>query len=303
MQEDAERVLNASTEKGKTVASELKQVRIPVELSEEQLDQLVKNLIQGSPRDALLLVASGLIPQTGKIRELLQELLTRAPLMARINVTRIVGDHFAAQAGSIETDPEGRLIMQLAQHIDLYGFVLSRSLDQLRAAAEISADTVMAVLDESPVFTLERRPLLEEGIQAYLDGDYTKAIHVIIPQIEQALRELLSLMRVPILKPARNGTMHLKNLNDVLREPAIKQALGDDIRLYLQTLLADERGQNVRNTVCHGFAVPDQFNRRLADQVLHALLTVSLVRQKVTEPPPSKETDASSHDQNSSNPA
>lgn len=44
------------------------------------------------------------------------------------------------------------------------------------------------------------------------------------------------------------------------------------MRLYLQTFLADERGQNIRNPVCHGFAVPAVFNYRLADQALHALL-------------------------------
>jgi hypothetical protein len=32
-----------------------------------------------------------------------------------------------------------------------------------------------------------RRALIAEGVQAHLDRDHTKAIHVIIPQIEQAL--------------------------------------------------------------------------------------------------------------------
>ena len=286
MHEDAERVQAASVEKGKNAAADLKQIRVPVGISEAQVEQLAKDLTQGSPHDALLRIAGELIPKAGKIKALLQEMLTTAPLMARIGVTRIVGDHFAAQAGSIEEDPERRLIMELAQHIEFYNFLLCRTLDQLRAATTITSDTILAVLDESPVFTPERRPLLEEGVKAYLDGDHTKAIHIIIPQIEQALRQLLALMRVPVLKSPRNGVMQLKNLNDILREPAIKQALGDDIRLYLQTFLADERGQNIRNTVCHGLAAPSLFNRRLADQALHALLTVSLVRQKVTEPPP-----------------
>jgi len=52
--------------------------------------------------------------------------------------------------------------------------------------------------------------------------------------------------------------MQLKNLNDILREPAIKACLGEDLRLYLLTFLADERGQNIRNTICHGLATPQQ---------------------------------------------
>jgi hypothetical protein len=285
MKGDADRVMATIAERGKTVAGELKQIRVPVELKEEEIRQLIENLTQGSPGEALLRIARELIPKTGKIRAMLQELLTTAPLMARIGVTRIVGGRFAAQAGSIEDDPEGRLIMQLAQHIDFYNFLLNQTLDHLRKTADITTDLILSVLYESPVFAAERRPLIEEGIAAYLVGDHAKAIHVILPQIEQALRELLSLMGVPTLKAGRNGTVQVKNLNDILREPAIKQALGDDVRLYLQTFLADERGQNIRNLVCHGLAAPGLFNYRFADQALHALLTVSLVRAKVAEPP------------------
>jgi hypothetical protein len=70
----------------------------------------------------------------------------------------------------------------------------------------------------------------------------------------------------------------MKTLNEVLRETAIKEVLGEDRRLYLLTLLADERGYNIRNKVCHGLAPPELFSQPLADQILHALLVVSLVR-------------------------
>jgi len=79
--------------------------------------------------------------------------------------------------------------------------------------------------------------------------------------------------------------MQLKNLNDILREPTIKASLGEDLRLYLLTFLADERGQNVRNNISHGLVPPAQFNQGLSDQTLHAVLAVSLVRQKSQLPP------------------
>jgi cation transport regulator ChaC len=282
MNEDVARVQTASAEKGKNVSSDLKQMRVPIELSEEEIERVVTELAQGTPEDALLRIARELIPKTGKIKALLQEIAKTAPLMARIGVTRIVGDHFAAHAGSIEEDPEGRLIMELANHIEMYNFVLGRTLDSLRNNSVVTADTIMGVLEESPVYTPERRGVLKEGVQAYLEGDHTKAIHVLIPQIEQALRQLLVFIGVPTLKAGRSGLMQVKNLNDILRDQAIRAALGEDLRLYLQTFLADERGQNIRNNVCHGLSLPTQFNQRLADQVLHALLAVSLVRKKLS---------------------
>jgi hypothetical protein len=285
MKDDAARVQAASAEKGKNIASDLKEVRTSVTITDEQMREFVEYMTQGSPHEALLRIAARFIPNTEKIKAFLQELLTTAPLMARIGVTRIVGDHFAAEAGSIEEDPEGRLIMQLAQNIQIENAFLHKSLAHLRTKTTLTADMILAVLDESPIFTPERRPLLREGIQAYLDGDHTKAIHVIIPQIEQALRQLLSLTGAATLKTGRNGMMQLKNLNDILREPTIKASLGEDLRLYLLTFLADERGQNVRNNISHGLVPPAQFNQGLSDQTLHAVLAVSLVRQKSQLPP------------------
>jgi hypothetical protein len=280
MNEDALRVQRASAEKGKQAKSDLKEHRLAVTIEPEKLQAFLDSMTQGPPHDALLRIAAQFIPNVKNIQARLQELLTAAPLMARIGVTRIVGDHFAARAGSIEDDPEGRLIMQFADDIGVQNGFLCNAIDQLRERNAITTDTILAVIDESPVYTTERRPLIQEGIQAYLDGDNTKAIHVLIPQIEQALRELLTLIGGTPLKPGRNGTMQLKNFNDILREQPIKDALSENLQTYLLTFLADQRGQNTRNVICHGLAKPAQMNKGLATQTLHALLALALIRQK-----------------------
>jgi hypothetical protein len=41
--------------------------------------------------------------------------------------------------------------LQLAEHIQMQNFSLHKSLDHLCSTAEITTDTIMAVLDESPV--------------------------------------------------------------------------------------------------------------------------------------------------------
>jgi hypothetical protein len=207
-------------------------------------------------------------------------MLSRAPILARIEVTRIVDGHFAAQAGSIETDPDGRLIMQLAQYIDGEDLFLVPALERIRERHLPDARTILSVLEASPIFDPERRVLIEDGIQAYIAGDHVKATHVFVPQVEHTLRRLLTLLGVPTLRAGRNGIMQVKNLNEILREAAIQTALGEDLQLYLLTLLVDQRGQNIRNMICHGFASPVHLNQRVADRMLHVLLTLSLVREK-----------------------
>lgn len=87
--------------------------------------------------------------------------------------------------------------------------------------------------------------------------------------------------------------MQLKNLNDILRERPIKDALGEKLQRYLLTFLADQRGQNTRNVICHGLARPEQMNKGLATQTLHAVLALALIRRKEPTTEPAEKADAS----------
>ncbi len=71
---------------------------------------------------------------------------------------------------------------------------------------------------------------MTEAIDAYLKEDMVKAIHVLVPQIENSLRHLLTLMGVPTNKPMRGpkGVMQEKNLNDILTDPAIQASMDED---------------------------------------------------------------------------
>ena len=233
MKADADRVLQAYTEKGKRAAEDLKPVQAPIEIKPEELEQFLDLMSEGTLRDCLERIAVRFVPAVRKIRDLLQQMLTRTPILARIEITRIVDGHFAARAGPIETDPDGRLIMQLAQYVDGEGLLLTTTLARIREKHQLDTGSILAMLFESPIFDPDRMPLLEQGLQAYLQGDHITAIHVLIPQIEYTLRRLLELLGLSKLRSGKNGTMQVKNLNEVLRESAIQGALGENIQSVL----------------------------------------------------------------------
>jgi hypothetical protein len=128
MNADAARVQAASSEQGKHVASEMKEVRTSIEITDEQMRQFVEAMTSGTPRDALLRMAAHFVPKTEDVKEFLKRLQQDAPFTSMIGVTKVVGDHFAAQARSTENDPEGRLIIQLAQNIQIQNLFLYRSI-------------------------------------------------------------------------------------------------------------------------------------------------------------------------------
>lgn len=283
MKEDALRVQKASAAKGKDAHKHFKTISIPVSFTEEELQEIVRPLTDGGVRDALLRIAWTLTPDVEAAKEHVELQLKISPITSMFRRVKIVDDHIAVRIAPPTEDLDSNVIMQLAQELQLYNALLRASLDHLRTTAELTTESILDVLYESPVFVPEQRTLLTEGIQAFLDGDYVKAIHVIVPQIEVALRHLLRLAGSSHLKAGRNGSMQLKNLNDTLREPVIKKSLGDNISQYLLCFLADERGVNLRNTVSHGIAAAAIFNQATSSQVFHALLAVSVVREEAPE--------------------
>ena len=106
------------------------------------------------------------------------------------------------------------------------------------------------------------------------------AVHLLIPQIENALRVLLEKAGGSVLKPARGGGFNLKVLDDLLRDPLLIQVFGEDIVFYFHALLVDPRGWNLRNCVCHGLCDASEFGPSMSDRIIHVLLCLALVRKK-----------------------
>ena len=283
MKDDATRVQLASAEKGKDAASDLQQFKVPIEISREEIDNFFAAMVEGSSTDTLLRIAVQLIPKASEARISLSEIAKEHPLLGLIGVTKIADGHFAARAGSIEKDPDGRLIMQLAENIALAAPFLNGVIRKAIEKHSLDSERILDALYESPAFDPDRKDLMKSGLDAYLAGDYIKTVHVLVPQIEHSLRRLLALLGEPVGKAGRNGTMQVKNLNDILREEAILNCLGEDLQMYLLTFLADARGQNLRNRITHGLAPMAQFDVQAADRLIHVLLAISLIRERTKQ--------------------
>jgi hypothetical protein len=127
--------------------------------------------------------------------------------------------------------------------------------------------------------------MLEAGFEAFGRGDGMAAIHILIPQIEQGLRHLAIVLGAPFYVQRRGGGFHARVMDDLLRDGAISEALGNDLITYLRVLLTDARGWNLRNNVCHGLAPASMLSMPVADRVVHALLVLALLREQEEDVP------------------
>ena len=129
----------------------------------------------------------------------------------------------------------------------------------------------------------KNKTILINGVKAYLNGDFLTAAHLFIPQIESSLRDMLQLSGGSVYKPGRNGEMLLKAMDDIFREETLTKTLGDAAK-YLQILLTDQRGWNIRNNLCHGMLSYDMFDLTITQIVFFMFcLYLHLLEKKRTK--------------------
>jgi len=276
LKQDAEQLQLLSAQKGERISDDLKQYSVVVELKQKDMDVLVDHLLSGDLQKSLERIAHYFIPKADEAQKFLEKMKTDAPLMSMIPITIIEKDgRPTAKIGSVDEDAEGRLYKQLGETVSFYQRFLVFVLEKLREKYAPSVGEVLGFLCRSPLFAESRRELLREGLHAYEQGDFTKAVHVLVPQVEQSLRNLLGLLRIPTTKTvARHpGIEDVKSMNDVLGDPRVRQAMTENLWRYLSVVYIERRGgMNLRNDLAHGLVDAKAFNRSTADRVLHTLV-------------------------------
>jgi hypothetical protein len=281
MEDDAKRIHLKIAEKAKSLRSELKTISVPIELSQAEVDSFLETVTGRSAQDTLAHIAFQFVPRVESIRDLLRRMTEEAPLLSRIPIAKSDDDGFTvATVGPISQDPDGQMLLRLAQYIESTTTLLSLALERASSRYSLDADAITEYLYQSPVFRTERKELIHAGLVAHFGGDYVKAVHVLLPQIEEACRVLLGLLGEPVtrVKGQNRGILHQKNLNEILDEAALLKALKEDAVLYLKALLTEPIGLNVRNRLCHGLMSAVEFTRLLSDRIIHILLMLAQIR-------------------------
>jgi hypothetical protein len=283
LHDDVVRVQLATEEKSKSVQSEMKKITVPLELTLEEVEQFCSELALGSADDSLKRIALAFIPSSERARSTIEQIKKDSVLYSLIPIQIYSNGQPVGKVGSVDDDLEGRLLIQIRQAMDFQSVFLEGSIDKLREKSDFNLESVVEFIFKSPIFTANAQTLVREGISAWIDGDYVKAIHILVPQIESALRQILAVMHIPTTKLMRGGAVDIKNLGDVLREEAIETALGECIVRYFKALFSDRRGVNLRNLLAHGMWSAKALNRGISDRVVHSVLVLGLVRVDLVE--------------------
>lgn len=281
MEDDAARANQLLNRVMQKVREEMKEVSVRVPLNKDKIEKHLEALTFGGLANAIKKIAIQFIPRIDEARGFLQESEKNFPFSSMFGTQIIRESGIVAAAGSISGDPEARVLIQLTQFIDTGTIFLAWAIDKTRETYVLTSGDLLEVLYHSPAFDPKRKELLRRGLDAYLSGDLIDAVHVLLPQIEHMLLRLAEHLGIVTRKPSRHdhSAVQWVNLFDLLQEEKMRECLGENLTCYLQMLLVDPLGHNIRNHVSHGHLEPEDFTRQLADRVLHVVFALSLIRK------------------------
>lgn len=274
--EDASRVDAAILARGDEAQKSMKLISTSIKVTAEEMETWLDALTADSPKLAVGRIAFHLTSKPEDLRREIEEGAANAPLHAMISITLTDDNGFtAATIGSVKDDMPGRIINAAANHIGVGAPWLHQALERLKARWGVDADALLELLAQSHLFPPRSHGLLRAGIEAWFAGDHVKAVHVLVPQVEAGLREMLRAYgESPMRHNKREGGFETLGMGTVLMNPVFKEKAHPAFRLHLRALYTSPKGMNLRNKVAHGLASPNAFGLGTANWIVHSLLAI-----------------------------
>ncbi|MBR6066623.1 MAG: DUF4209 domain-containing protein [Bacteroidales bacterium] len=282
--EMANHILVELQNSSKNILEEMSTFEMPIEIPQEQFNQYIKEMTSGSKEEVFRKFILEYIPNKEESKEQMLKISKNSPLMA-LCPTQLYDykGRPSSIIGNIENDIEGNLALHISQSLNFRAFFIHTIIKENINKGYFSIKSIIEFLHNCPLFEKDRYIIIEKGIDAYFKDDYLIMMHLLIPQIENAIRNIVELSGSTSLKRNRqsfNG-FQLMTFDELLRDNAVSNIGGsDDFSYYLRLLFTDQKGWNLRNSICHGLAPISLFNTMTADRVFHSLLCVGSIRTK-----------------------
>jgi Domain of unknown function (DUF4209) len=250
-----------------------------IEISREDMERFLDLVVVDDLPTSFVRLTREFLLKRAELERQVQKTLKEAPLMAHITQMIMADDHVAAKIGSVTEDCFGRLFHQAKFAFQFVRPWLAQAFRRLFEKHGVVPEHYAGWANRHGLF--DDMSLLLEGIRAWERNDQVKAAHVLIPQIERALRKIADGLGVPVTKahPKVSGTSVAIGMGEILYNDKVAEALGPDATLHFQALYADPRGMNLRNEIAHGLIDADQFYWHLGNLIVHSLLILGLWKE------------------------
>ena len=279
MQDDSRRIRVLMQEKIGQAGAEMVPMYTEIKISFDDMEKFLDQVVTDDIGTSFVRIAREFQLRRKPLEEAVQKTLIDAPLMARIPQAVMAEDRVVAKIGSVEDDPFGRLIHEAKLRFSLLGVWLYEAFERLMEKHDIQPEHIVSWANRHGVFA--DMALLLEGVRAWFKGDFAKATHILIPQIEVAMRTIAGQIGIPVTKALSKipDASVAIGMGDILYTAKVTDELGPDLTLHLQALFADPRGLNLRNEMAHGLLGAAAFDGHVVRLLIHTLLMLGVWKE------------------------
>ena len=236
-------------------------------------------------------------PNLNYLRQLVEELKRDSPLIYLIpwfkedesgRTTGFAPSSLSEDANGRDDSTRSHLLRHASQMRSLT--VVARFEPARRQILEehyVRVQDFLPLVTDHPFVPMGREVLYARGLHAGLEGDFVVAAHLLIPQMENSIRHVLTQHGVITSGLEPKGIQDVHLLKSLLDCPEVEKILGEDLTFDLQGLLLERLGDNLRNRVAHGLMEVKDFFRTDAIYLwwltLHMLVCFQIARASQTE--------------------
>jgi len=254
---------------------EFSTVTTEVKIPRGEIDKLLESLKEKGIEEILSFVArnNGFLCLIQNANKQAEESIKKYPLQHLMNA--VIQDKRGNIVEILDT-PEKKFKKALYQTLDFHYIFLAKwylmpIFDLLKNEKRCDAVAIKDFLSKSDFFDEDTLLFLENGFRQYLEENHVASIHILTFRIEAILRRVLHRLGIPT-SSTRDGKTQEKNIEGILMEGEIRSGLGEDIATYLEWLLIDKLGFNLRHNVAHGLLEYNDFSKAINLLVIYALL-------------------------------
>jgi hypothetical protein len=239
--------------------------------------------LEGSSRDVLLYFLFQYLPRIEDEKKRLKDKAERSPLLDLVSTFTIDSSgNTISRVGVGPNADHQKLYFSMYENMRFTIPFMHLHVTRMKEEGKMTTESMMQLFEDSLLITEEHKEIVRRGLEAYMNEDYLVCCHLLVPQLEAAIRRLFALNGANIMRPKANpaeGNEYL-SLDSLLGSDDALQFMKEDLANYLRNVLTDQYGWNIRNQVSHGLLGADNFNFGMADRVVHAFLMLCTFKTK-----------------------
>jgi len=117
---------------------------------------------------------------------------------------------------------------------------------------------LMFLVQDNPFVPRGREGLFLRGLHAGLHGDLVLALHLLLPQIENSVREIFTARGIITSKLESDQKQDERDMGWMLAHAEMAKIFGPGMAFDLRGLLVERFGLNLRNDIAHGLLAESQ---------------------------------------------